>query len=390
MRIDLTTLYILVIATLGVSATLTLWERRFQTTRRTELKIWSLAYLAMIAGTALLVLPLLTPPYQRGPGSALMMTGYASLLLGVRRFEGRAVPSIRRLALLALPGAALAVFVLPLVSYSAWHLSSSLLIAALCGWTGVMLLRSEPLATLRSRPLAAAVFLLHGGFYGVRALVFTIAQPAAYPGFFSGFASVTMLEGVLFAVAAPMLLLALVREESEARILTTSETDYLTGLANRRALFTRSRRRLAEARMRSESVAVLVFDLDHFKRINDTHGHDIGDEVLKLFARIAERELRSEDFMARFGGEEFVAVVVGEPTETVREAAQTIARDFAREAASFDGLAVVATVSVGLALSQDGQDELALLLSRADAALYRAKTLGRNRIEQAPALAAAA
>ncbi|WP_062111046.1 GGDEF domain-containing protein [Aureimonas sp. AU40] len=388
MQIDLSTLYVLVLGTLGVSASLTYWERRFQPHRQTVLARWALGHVAFATGCALSVFPLIESPHQRAPIFLLMVCGYGTMLAGVLMLNNQSVPRLWWAG--ALLFAALCFALFPHITLEQWHMFAGASIALISGATGLVLRRGAAFLSLRSRRPAALVFLFHAAFYVARVAVFLVFDLTSGPVILASLAKLTMFEAVLFAVAAPMLLLSLVREEGEAHLFTASQTDYLTGLPNRRALFERAERRLREADETGEAVSVLVFDLDHFKSINDTHGHQIGDEVLKLFARTAERELRSIDLIARFGGEEFVAVVAGRSLEEVRGDAQRVARSFSAEAAGFGRLGLHATVSVGLAHTTGRDADLSRLLSQADAALYRAKTLGRDRIEQAPPLAAVA
>jgi len=122
-----------------------------------------------------------------------------------------------------------------------------------------------------------------------------------------------------------------------------------------------------------------MFDLDHFKSINDRFGHQTGDETLKLFGAIARSTLRSSDVFARFGGEEFVAILPGSLADAT-VAAERVRLTFQGAAGSIAGSPVAATVSVGAA-SADLGAYIAGLLTAADQALYRAKANGRNRVE---------
>ena len=393
MHIDLSTIYALLFATLAVSGALTYWERRFHPLRKGVLAELTLAYVAFCVGCALLIFPIIPPPYQRAPAFLITILGYVSLWDGVLKLNGQRVPRLLRFA--SLPFAVFCCALFPLLSYEIWSVFCSAIIGPVCGASAWALLRGQAFTDLRSAKPAVVVFGFHGIFYIVRVTLFLASaimgeSLESFPEFYSALAKITMFEGVLFAIAAPMLLLSLVREEGEARILAASQTDYLTGLPNRRALFDRSARRLQEARGDKKSVSVLVFDLDHFKAINDTHGHQMGDDVLKLFASILDRELRSSDLAARFGGEEFVVFLTGQSREETREVALRIARNFAAESARFDGLAIDATVSVGMVHCASAERSFDVLLSEADAALYRAKALGRNRVEQATGLAAVA
>lgn len=180
----------------------------------------------------------------------------------------------------------------------------------------------------------------------------------------------------------PMSLIALVREEDRARLLTHVRTDFLTGLNNRQGFFELGPECLRRDGEKA-SHALLAFDLDHFKAINDTHGHDVGDQVLKLFAGIARDAAGQKAVCARLGGEEFALLLPGASVDEARKIAEAITWRFTEAAARSDGLAMAATVSVGLVETIADRVDLCELLAAADRALYKAKLLGRNRIELA-------
>jgi two-component system, cell cycle response regulator len=166
------------------------------------------------------------------------------------------------------------------------------------------------------------------------------------------------------------------------RLAALAQTDPLTQLLNRRALTDRLVSELDRARRYGHSVAVLMLDLDHFKKVNDTRGHLVGDGVLKDTAEILRSAVRSADFVARYGGEEFVVVL----PETSLDGAVTFA-DRLREriaATPFDGGqdgVLSLTLSIGVALFPAPRiTSVDDLLSAADTALYRAKADGRNRV----------
>jgi diguanylate cyclase (GGDEF)-like protein len=155
-------------------------------------------------------------------------------------------------------------------------------------------------------------------------------------------------------------------------------TDPLTGLANRRAALDW----LASMVLASDEdpLAVLMFDVDHFKRINDCFGHQTGDEVLKRVATLARAQLRAEDVIGRIGGEEFVCIVSGLSELETRGLAERLCRAVAAGSAA-DSLPQT-TISIGLARLRNG-DTPEELLARADAALYQAKDGGRNQVRLA-------
>ena len=153
--------------------------------------------------------------------------------------------------------------------------------------------------------------------------------------------------------------------------------DQLTGLYNRHYLFDAACRKIARAMRHQYSVCLLMIDVDHFKKINDTHGHVVGDEVLKGIASLMDACSRQEDVAARFGGEEFV-VLLGhcEIADALEKSQQLLA---SIEQLKPGGIEV--TVSIGVAELSSSGETFGDLLGRADMALYKAKDNGRNRVE---------
>jgi diguanylate cyclase (GGDEF)-like protein len=155
-------------------------------------------------------------------------------------------------------------------------------------------------------------------------------------------------------------------------------TDPLTGVLNRRALDRLLARETGRCEVLGAMVSVLALDLDHFKAINDTHGHAVGDEALRAFAHRIRGQLRQSDHLARLGGEEFVVLLPGAPPETAHEIAERL-RACVAEAPLVDAPRVAVTVSIGVVTFRAG-DRAADLLARADAAAYAAKRSGRDRV----------
>ncbi|HET9199453.1 MAG TPA: GGDEF domain-containing protein [Dehalococcoidia bacterium] len=165
---------------------------------------------------------------------------------------------------------------------------------------------------------------------------------------------------------------------SEARLQELAVTDPLTGVYNRRQFYENLSTEYRRSRRYHRPLALLLIDVDHFKAVNDRHGHTVGDEVLKTLAQAMKRELRSIDVLARFGGEEFIVLL----PETTTEAAVTVAEKLRRRAAStvFGVSGAGLTVSVGVAGLEDAMSSEDDLVQAADQALYRAKERGRNRL----------
>ena len=196
---------------------------------------------------------------------------------------------------------------------------------------------------------------------------------------------------VLFVILLSGAVTVAVRKFRQAgRLQSLASTDELTGLANRRALLQFADVAVAAARREAAPLALLMIDIDHFKRINDQHGHAVGDEVLCHVSRVLAAALRERDLVGRLGGEEFVAVLPGASVEQARQVAE-------RMRLAIDGKALIGaagemrfTVSIGVASAHVGETATALL-QRADAALYAAKASGRNAVvvDAADALPAA-
>lgn len=188
-----------------------------------------------------------------------------------------------------------------------------------------------------------------------------------------------------------MLLLVLVvlgiRLQRAGRLLRQHETtDPLTGISNRHDFFAKVLREQARHHRHGLHYSLVLCDIDHFKAVNERHGHNAGDRVLKVVADGLERHLRAEDLLARLDGEQFACLLM----ESDAERAQEVARGLCRQVASTtlvlpDGQRMSVTASFGVATSDQADESIELLVQRAEIALYRAKTLGRNGVEYEPA-----
>lgn len=175
-------------------------------------------------------------------------------------------------------------------------------------------------------------------------------------------------------------------EQERARLIeelkTRADTDYLTGILNRRAFATAGNLRLRGAREQDESLAVILFDVDHFKSVNDRYGHDAGDQVLIRITEVVRATLRDGEILARYGGEEFVVMPTYCGLEAARALAERLRVLIENEALILsDGQRLRVTASFGVAVAHGLHAALDDLFHSADLALYRAKRNGRNRVE---------
>ena len=157
-------------------------------------------------------------------------------------------------------------------------------------------------------------------------------------------------------------------------------TDSLTGLANRRKAMAEIDKALMSARNGGQAVSLVIFDIDHFKNVNDTYGHQAGDAILKRVAGISKSQIRADDLVARIGGEEFLCIMRGPDLTSVEHAAERIRRNIEQDSAV--GGIIGVTVSIGFA-SGEADEGCLSLFGRADAALYVAKCGGRNQVRKA-------
>jgi diguanylate cyclase (GGDEF)-like protein len=172
------------------------------------------------------------------------------------------------------------------------------------------------------------------------------------------------------------------KERAELEQRKAALTDWLTGIANRRAFFDLGSPLLERTIADRRSAALLLFDLDRFKEVNDTAGHQAGDRVLKVFSDLVAASMRPGDLFGRLGGEEFACLLVNTSMAEALRLAERVRRELA--AMSLPYLEKNATVSVGVAMASDAGRNLQALLATADRALYRAKAEGRNRVAPAP------
>lgn len=242
-----------------------------------------------------------------------------------------------------------------------------------------------------ARYLFAATVGVHGAFLMVRPLLFKLAAPAdgAQPeaGVVATLSQFVVLESTLALVLVGFGALMLANEFITNELRHLAEVDPLTNVFNRRAFLTLLDKAISNAQRTQTTLPVLVMDLDHFKKVNDSWGHRAGDDVLRHFVILAQRCLRKEDVMGRLGGEEFAiflpnagaggAIAVAERLRAMVEAHPVVTEQ----------RSITLTVSVGVTLCA-GSESAGAALQRADEAMYLAKERGRNRVEMTVAPAA--
>ncbi|TGN39220.1 GGDEF domain-containing protein [Marinobacter confluentis] len=225
------------------------------------------------------------------------------------------------------------------------------------------------------------LFTVHGILMMSQALVITVDfLGSGVPGL-DTLLRVILINHILLATGTALALPLMAFSVSENRLRALAERDSLTGLYNRRSVLREGARAFSKARAGNSALAVLMLDLDHFKRINDQWGHSIGDEVLRFVARTLEDELRDNDIVGRVGGEEFIAVLPLAPGEDFTHIANRLLGAISRHGSEIRGRHMALSASLGGILMSPKHRSLADMLQEADIALYTAKNKGRNRAE---------
>jgi diguanylate cyclase (GGDEF)-like protein len=243
---------------------------------------------------------------------------------------------------------------------------------------------TERRRAMQKRWPTVAVPVLHGCVLMLPILVGNFLLPHNEAFSSSIWVTVFSVELVLYAIGTVFVIFMLVSDRAVTAHKTAASVDPLSGMLNRRGFAEACSRVIEREAAAGRPVTVLIFDIDHFKSINDRFGHPAGDEILKLFSTVVVSNLRISDLSGRIGGEEFAALLPCSLEEGVLVAERV------REAFEASGIvceegAVDTTVSIGVAGGPAGTD-LEVLLAAADTALYQAKRTGRNRVEAAEEL----
>lgn len=168
-------------------------------------------------------------------------------------------------------------------------------------------------------------------------------------------------------------------KKKNSSLSVLASTDYLTGVMNRRMFNEISKRYFQTAQKDNFNLTLLVLDLDHFKKVNDTYGHQAGDQVLKRFVETLESILNKSDIFARIGGEEFAILLSQINSDDAYILAERIRKEIENDFITFEGEDIFVTTSIGISENRETDTSFENIFSRADMALYQAKDDGRNR-----------
>jgi diguanylate cyclase (GGDEF)-like protein len=313
-------------------------------------------------------------------GQALMVLSAAIMWMAVRKFEGR---QLNPLWVAVWPAGMVIAAATGLAgTFDQRLILACTLLAALNLMAAAEFTRQEDEQLVSRWPAIVLLLVTGTGFLAWMPLALIMPIREVGLVYASAWMPAVILVALLSRIALAFVVLAIIKERQELQQRMFALTDALTGLPNRRALFESAGALAGYGKyLKGDPISVMVFDLDHFKKINDTYGHRLGDRVLQLFASVLSEELDTGSIVGRLGGEEFAAILPGADLNAAAARAEIVRAAFADAAETIDGIAVSSTVSIGVAAHDDIDCDIGALFHRADGALYAAKQAGRNRVQ---------
>jgi diguanylate cyclase (GGDEF)-like protein len=384
MALDLPTLFIITVFVSAVAGLMLLLSW-LQNRNVQALALWGAAFIMGSVGVALV--------FARGEVSdvwsiaianAIVAAAYGTMWSGVRSFEGHpmSVPLMLAGAVIWLLACQIELFFAAPMARAALM---SAIVIAYSGLSAWELWRGRAEGLMSRWPIIV-LLLVHAAVFLIRIpLAGSVPLAMSSHEIHVDWWTFVVFETVFFSISIAYLFGGMTRERIVLWHQHASLIDSLTGVSNRRAFLERGEKLLRRSRFERRPAALLLMDLDKFKTINDTRGHHAGDQVLIAFCGVAAAAIRPGDLFGRLGGEEFACLLPGSPLDGGLDVAERIRHNFEATSLEIDGDTLSATVSVGVAISVDQNQDLAALLMEADRALYRAKENGRNRVEHAGA-----
>ena len=376
MLLDLRTIYFIVAVSCFVLGILQL--AAYATGRFERWPLWwGLSNLLVGVGSFLVALRNLVPySVSVDGGNIVTIAGYMLMFFAVRVFAGRALDQRYFWLAILLVSVPVALIVSDPSAVSARLLYVSV-ICCLCD----LAVAREAIDIARREKLYSAVLLV--GLYLCTAMIFAVRSILAATGEIGGpdpfggsvVHSWMAVSAVAFIMLRRMAMVLMAAERSRNQLTELAHHDPLTGALNRGGLAQHL------PTLGSQPLSLLIIDIDHFKQLNDRHGHASGDDILRLFASVSRSIMRAGDLLARQGGDEFLVVLKDVSGQDAVAIAERIRLAFAAAVLHQQDLAVFPTLSIGVATRGESGGDFEQLIKKADEALYRSKREGRNRVE---------
>jgi diguanylate cyclase (GGDEF)-like protein len=356
-------------------------RRSYEPDIHASLTIWATALLFVVISSAPFAWSLAASLPVIVVGNSSLVMGYTGFAMALRRFMARPLP--------------LVVYLIPLLVVVAGTIFFSTVIPSYSLRVALVIVFLLVLQATLVRPIFHS--LRRGGEVGQRVVALSFLasivallvrlgwewRPAATNGLWLADVDIVGVHMLLIwatPVVASIGFLLMCNERLMRATRHLAETDALTGIFGRRAILEQSEYAMVSARRNGRSMSVLMIDADHFKRVNDDHGHDAGDAVLVELVRRLCNALRNQDVIGRVGGEEFLALLPGADQQAALEIAERLLEVMRASPIRHDAVIVPMTLSIGVAALEQQDVNLDALIRRADAALYAAKDAGRNRV----------
>ncbi|WP_298212860.1 GGDEF domain-containing protein [Acidovorax sp.] len=401
MAADVPTMLAMIIVSslmMAVSMAVVGWGRQ-----RDGLARWAMALLLNAIGHLLIMLRGVVPDVLSiVVGNVLLSCVFVGMIAAIHQFQGR---SVRWPLLLAPPVLVLGFVVMFIDNFAARVSVVALVIGLQAVWTLATALESRHATAGRGQWLLVAGLGLEAVVLSIRALLALGGSAIA-----SGILQASPLQTLTFFATFSVVLISsmgfvfMARDRADESNRIMAAVDSLTGVANRRSLIAALDRDVSRAVRMRESIALMMVDIDHFKRVNDRYGHPVGDQVLCSVVNVLRARVRAQDLVGRYGGEEFMVVLPDTTLQGAEQLARTLCRAVAESPcrvgavegveagaqtrAESDGdTSIAVTVSIGVFGGRlESGDSWDMLIAAADRALYEAKENGRNRVEVATAL----
>jgi len=344
------------------------------------LRLWAVASFLLGAAAAFHGLQGVAPPWVPALlGNGFILVGRACTVASLCQLDRRRVPARLLAGLCAAGMAGVLMTLLAWPSYPARSLVMVSCMGLFTGWCALSLLAGTPLRISRTVTLAGFAGL---ALANLSRLVTHAHQLDEGTALNLQSPAIAVYIGVLLIcdVLCNVGFVLIVADRMHDWVLQLARTDHLTGALSRGALYTQGTRDLQLARRQRTHTAAFIVDIDHFKSVNDTHGHAAGDAILRHVAQHGQAALRCTDLFGRYGGDEFVAILPETDLDTAATIAERLRQSVGEPAPGCvlpRGLSGV-TVSIGVATVAAGEQTIDELIAQADSALYRAKHAGRN------------
>ena len=318
--------------------------------------------------------------------NVLIVIAFADYARALHLLMQRPDPKLPTRVCIAIVLATVSFFTLVVDSIAIRIVVASLVLATLCGLSARALLRGRWSRLSSAQRVTGSVFVV-----STLVLLYRVGYTVLHPWVVEDGLQSSVVQAITFGTGAVLPLLCsygfllLCNDRMRQELQRTAAIDFLTGALNRGAIEALGARALSRARRHGTTCAAIVIDVDHFKRINDTHGHAAGDAALREIVQRLRGVMRSEDTLGRLGGEEFLVLIDDTDTEQATLAAERLRRALGDTCLALELGPHPTTISLGVAVLAAQDQTFSDLLRRADRALYAAKEGGRNRVELAAA-----